>query len=195
MLDWTTSFLSDETIINPELGVCQTVSIGIPSVVVCELRILLAVGSSHKKKPRILVRGLTKNQPKPRQLPRNPESTLLLPHRAIRTPSRKTIEKSRVDSRANPVSGRNRRSCSYRIREVAVRASKGGTISTDVESCSLAARRACGSPGPGCFRRPPVALRVSDLGDADVVPGRDPARLALSPQSRISRRSATTSSA
>jgi len=37
MLDWTTSFLSDETIINPKTWRCQTVSIGTLYVVASQV--------------------------------------------------------------------------------------------------------------------------------------------------------------
>src|SRR5262249_14589734 len=61
------------------------------------------------------------------------------------------------------------------------RQADGVTISTDVESCSVEARRPCGSSDAGCFRGAPVPFGVPGLGDAHVIRGRDSARVALSP--------------
>jgi len=56
MLDWTTSFLSDETIIKPTLGACQILSIG-PLDIVVESRYGIYRASWFQKKAPPYERG------------------------------------------------------------------------------------------------------------------------------------------
>jgi hypothetical protein len=56
MLDWTTSFLSDETIIKLRLGFCQIVSIG-PLGVVAHRRSITMGGTPGIKKAPPFERG------------------------------------------------------------------------------------------------------------------------------------------
>ena len=62
MLDWTTSFLSDVIIIKPKSSRCQTVSSRTLYVVVIGCAATSGCRGGNKK-PRSLVRGLTKTNP------------------------------------------------------------------------------------------------------------------------------------
>jgi len=61
MLDWTTSFLSDETIIKLKTGSCQILSIGLLGIVEYNRSITISCGQ-EKKKPRLST-GRDENQP------------------------------------------------------------------------------------------------------------------------------------
>ena len=61
MLDWTTSFLSDETIIKLKTGFCQILSIG-PLGIVEDNSSITMRGWRRKKKPRLST-GRDENQP------------------------------------------------------------------------------------------------------------------------------------
>ena len=76
MLDWTTSFLSDKTILNPDLSAVKQFLMQydiwwLPVGVTTSCRRL------GKKKPRILVRGLTKTNLNRGNSPENPDQPLL----------------------------------------------------------------------------------------------------------------------
>jgi hypothetical protein len=83
MLDWTTSFLSDKTILNLDLSAVKQFLWG-HDMWWCQFYEVLVIAARDKKKPRILVRGPTETNLNRGNSPENPDQPLL-PHEQSRS--------------------------------------------------------------------------------------------------------------